>query len=143
MSSFISINSCKTLGIYRMSYFLRVFFYLGCALHTQSGFFFFKTFKTQNFCSFLAQLVKKLHQWSLYVVIKNILLIIFITKWLLSNIWLRSYKQNSFGYFEIGMSWFEVFEVLEISSKLSITYHWCINLTHQQYIDNQSMKLEH
>ena len=47
----------------------------------------------------LILLVKKLRQWSLYEVIEDILPFVLNTKRPLSNIWLLSYKQNSFGCF--------------------------------------------
>ena len=58
---------------------------------------FFKMFKIQLFCCFITQLVKKLHQWSLHEVIEDILLFVLNTKRPLSDIWLLSYEQNSFG----------------------------------------------
>ena len=60
---------------------------------------FSKMFTIQLFCCFITQLVKKLQQWSLYEVIEDILLIVLNTKQPLSDIWLLSYKQNSFGCF--------------------------------------------
>ena len=60
---------------------------------------FFKTFKTQHFCCFITRLVKKLQQWSLYEVIEDTLPFVLNTKRPLSDIWLLSYKQNSFGCF--------------------------------------------
>ena len=60
---------------------------------------FSKMFKIQLFCCFITQLVKKLQQWSLYEVIEDILPIVLNTKWPLTNIWLLSYKRNSFGCF--------------------------------------------
>ena len=60
---------------------------------------FSKVFKIKLFCCFITQLVNKLHQWSLYDVIENILPIVFNTKRPLSDIRLLSYKQNSFWCF--------------------------------------------
>ena len=48
----------------------------------------------------ISQLVKKLHQWSLYEVIEDILLFDLNTKHPLRDIWLLRYKQNSFGCFQ-------------------------------------------
>ena len=47
----------------------------------------------------ISQLVIKLQQWSLHEVIENILPFVLNTKRPLSDIWLLSYKQNSFGCF--------------------------------------------
>ena len=55
--------------------------------------------KYSVFCFFITQLLKKLQQWSLSEVIKDILPFVWNTKWPLSNIWLLRYKQNSFGCF--------------------------------------------
>ena len=60
---------------------------------------FSKMFKIQLFCCFITQLVKKLQQWSLYEVIEDILPIVLNTKRPLSDIWMLSYKQNSFWCF--------------------------------------------
>merc|ERR1711867_400728 len=60
---------------------------------------FFNFFKIQLFCCFITQLVKKLQQRSLYKVIEDILPFVLNTKRPLSDIWLLSYKQNSFGCF--------------------------------------------
>ena len=60
---------------------------------------FFKTVKIQHFCCFITRLVKKLQQWSLYQVIEDTLPFVLNTKRPLSDIWLLSYKQNSFGCF--------------------------------------------
>ena len=60
---------------------------------------FFKIFRIKHFCGFIAQLVKKLRQWSLYEVIEDILPLILNKKRPLSNIWLLRYKQMSFGCF--------------------------------------------
>ena len=60
---------------------------------------FFKTFKIRHLCCFITWLVKKLQQWSLYEVIEDILPFVLNTKRPLSDIWLLSYKQNSFGCF--------------------------------------------
>ena len=70
---------------------------LECAPNAQSWLFFFKMFKIQLFCSFITQLVKKLQQCSLCEMIEDILPFILNTKRPLSDIWLLSYKQNSFG----------------------------------------------
>ena len=58
-----------------------------------------KIFKVQLFWCFITQLVKKQQQWSFYEVIEDILPIVLSTKWPLSDIWLLSYKQKSFGCF--------------------------------------------
>ena len=68
-------------------------------IHPKLGVF-SKMFKIQLFCCFITQLVKKLQQWSLYEVIEDIMLIVLNTKRPLSDIWLLSYKQNSFGCFQ-------------------------------------------
>ena len=60
---------------------------------------FFKDVKIQLFDCFIAQLVKKLQQWSLYEVIEDILPFVLNTKRPLSDIWLLSYEQNSLGVF--------------------------------------------
>ena len=60
---------------------------------------FSKFMKFNIFVALLTQLVKKLQQWSLYEVIEDILLFVLNTKRPLSDIWLQSYKQNSFGWF--------------------------------------------
>ena len=57
----------------------------------------FFLYEIQHFCCFITQLVKKLHQSSLYEVIKDTLPIVLNTIRPLSNIWLHVYKQNSFG----------------------------------------------
>ena len=61
---------------------------------------FFKMVKMLHFCYFITQLVKKLQQWSLNEVIKDILTSGLNTKGPLSNIWLLRYKQNHFGCFQ-------------------------------------------
>ena len=58
---------------------------------------FSKFMKFNIFVALLTQLVKKLQQWSLYEVIEDILPFVLNTKRPLSDIWLQSYKQNSFG----------------------------------------------
>ena len=60
---------------------------------------FFKIVKIQHFCCFISQLVKKLLQQSLIQMIDDILPFVFNTKRPLSDIWLLSYEQNSFGCF--------------------------------------------
>ena len=55
--------------------------------------------KYSFFYCFITQLVKKLQQWSLYEVIEDILPFVLNTKRPLSDIWLLSYEQNSFGCF--------------------------------------------
>ena len=60
---------------------------------------FFKIVKIHHICCFITQLTKRLHQWSLYEVIEDILPFVLNTKRPLSDIWLVSYKQNSFGCF--------------------------------------------
>ena len=64
-------------------------------LHT--SWVFFKMLKILHFGYFITQLVKNIRQVSLYDVIKNILTFILNTKRPLSDIWLLSYDQNSFG----------------------------------------------
>ena len=64
---------------------------IGCFLHI---------YEIKHFCCFITQLVKKLHQWSLNEVIKDILPFVLNTKRPLSDIWLLRYKQNSFGCFK-------------------------------------------
>ena len=56
-------------------------------------------FKKQLFVFFITHLIKKLKQWSFYEEIEDILLFIFNTNRHLSDIWLLTYKQNSFGCF--------------------------------------------
>ena len=51
------------------------------------------------FCCFFTQLINKLQQCSLCEWIKNILLFVLNTKQPLRDIWLLSYKQNSFQCF--------------------------------------------
>ena len=58
-----------------------------------------KLFKIQRFLLLFTQLVKKLQQWSLSEVIKDILPIVLNTKRPLSDIKLLRYKKNSFGRF--------------------------------------------
>ena len=60
---------------------------------------FSKCSKYSFLVAFISQLVKKLQQWSLYEVIEVILPFVLHTKRPLSDIWLLSYKQNSFGKF--------------------------------------------
>ena len=60
-------------------------------------------FKIQFFGRFITQLVKKLQQWSLYEVIEDTLPFVLNTKRPLGNIWLLSYKQNSFVCFLIKL----------------------------------------
>ena len=67
--------------------------------HTPKVGCFCKIVEIQLFCCFISQLVKKLHQLSLYEGLKDILTFVFNTKWHLSDIWLLRYKQNSFGCF--------------------------------------------
>ena len=61
--------------------------------------YFYQSNEIQHFCCFIPKLVKMLQQWSLYEVIEDILPIVLNTKRPLSDIWLLSYKQNSFGCF--------------------------------------------
>ena len=70
---------------------------LGCAPF-DPDWVFFQNFQ-ELFGCFITQLVKMLQQWSLYEVIKDILPFILNIKRPLSDIWLLSYKQNSFGCF--------------------------------------------
>ena len=60
---------------------------------------FFKIVKIHHICCFITQLTKRLRQWSLYEVIEDILPFVLNIKRPLSDIWLVSYKQNSFGCF--------------------------------------------
>ena len=68
------------------------------AHHTPKFRCLFKIFKIQLFSCFITQLGKKLQQWSLNEVIVDILLFVLNEKEPLSDIWLLSYVQNSFGY---------------------------------------------
>ena len=72
-------------------------------VQSRSWMFFFKIFKIQLFCCFITQHVKKQQHWSSY---EDIPPFVLKTKWPLSDIWLLSYKQNSFGCF------FEKIEIL-------------------------------
>ena len=69
---------------------------LGCTTHAQS---FSKIFKIHLFGCFITQLVRKLHKWSLYEMIKDILPFVLNTKRPLGDIWLLRFKQNNFGCF--------------------------------------------
>ena len=69
------------------------------AHHTPKIGCFFQIYEIQHFCCFITQLVKKLRQWYLCEVKEDILPFVLNTKRPLSDIWLASYKQNSFGYF--------------------------------------------
>ena len=69
-----------------------------CTIHPKLGVF-SKCSKYSFLVAFISQLVKKLQQWSLYEVIEVILPFVLHTKRPLSDIWLLSYKQNSFGFF--------------------------------------------
>ena len=69
-----------------------------CTVRPKLGVF-LKNVKMQLFCCFITQLVKKLHQWSLYEVINDILPLVLNTKRPLGDIWLLIYKQNKFGCF--------------------------------------------
>ena len=60
---------------------------------------FFKIVKIQLFDCFIAQLVKKLQQWSLYEVIEDILPFVLNTKRPLSDVLLLRYKQYNFRCF--------------------------------------------
>ena len=59
----------------------------------------FKIFKIQLFLLLYYSACKKLQQWSLYEVIEDILPFVLNIKQPLSDIWLLSYKQNTFGCF--------------------------------------------
>ena len=100
----------------------------------------YQTPKIGCFCCFpkysilvavLSQLVKMLHQWSLYEVIENILPFVLNTKRPLSDIWLLRYKPNSFGCFP-KKSQFYIFPktpkfVLHITQQPNITQRlFCI-----------------
>ena len=73
--------------------------YLGCAPCTQNWVFFSRLLKFNILVALITQLVKKLQQWSLYEVIEDIMPFVLNTKRPLSDIWLLSYEQNSFGCF--------------------------------------------
>ena len=70
----------------------------------------FWIYEIQNFCCFNTQLVKMLQQWSLYNVIEDILPFVLNTKRPLSDIWLLSYKQNSFGCYSKTFSFWSFIE---------------------------------
>ena len=67
--------------------------------HTPKVGCFLKNVKIQLFGWFITRLVKMLQQWPLYEVIEVILPFVLNTKRPLSDIWLLSYKQNSFRCF--------------------------------------------
>ena len=77
----------QTLGVSRV-----------CTVHPKLGVF-SRLLKFNILVALITQLVKKLQQWSLYEVIEDILPFVLNTKWPLSDIWLLSYKQNTFGCF--------------------------------------------
>ena len=70
-----------------------------CVHHTHKVGCFFKMVKILHFGYFITHLVKNLRQGSLYDVIKNILTFILNAKQPLSDIWLLSFEQISFGVF--------------------------------------------
>ena len=88
-----------------------------------------KYLKIQHFYCFITQLVNKLQQWSLYEVIEDILPFVLNTKRPLSDIWLVSYKQNSFGCFLIKFK-FWIFRkhpklfCLYLSNQISLRGHF-------------------
>ena len=94
----MSQTSSHTLESYRMRCFLQVVIFRVCTERPKLGIF-TNFSKYSVFCCFITQLVKKLQQWSLSQVIKDILPFVLNTKWPLSDIWLLRYKQNSFGCF--------------------------------------------
>ena len=113
--------------------------FLRCAWTPKFGCF-FKVFKIQCFfCCFITQLVKKLQQRSLYKVIEDILPFVLNTKRPLSDIWLLSYKQNSFGCFLKKIT-FWIFPktpktVLLISQQLNIAQRpFCIQNERQDIL---------
>ena len=69
-----------------------------CTAHPKWGVFSYFP-KSSFIVAFTSQLVKKLQQGSLYKVIEDTLLFVLNTKRPLSDIWLLSYKQNSFECF--------------------------------------------
>ena len=72
---------------------------LGCAPYARNWVF-FQIYEIQYFFLFITQLFKKkLQQWALYEVIEGILPFVLNTNRPLSDIWLRSYEQDSFGCF--------------------------------------------
>ena len=84
---------------------------------------FFKIVKIQLFDCFIAQLVKKLQQWSLYEVIEDILPFVLNTKRPLRDILLVSYKQNSFGCFRKNSEC----QFFKKHPKLySFSWRWCL-----------------
>ena len=95
--------------------------------------------KYSFFCCFITQLVKKLQQRSLYKVIEDILPFVLNTKRPLSDIWLLSYKQNSFGCFLKKIT-FLIFPktpktVLLISQQLNIAQRpFCIQNERQDIL---------
>ena len=97
-SSYISINSRNTLDNYRMRYNIWELFPWVCTKHPKLGVFCY-FLKYSILVAGISQLVNKLQQWSLYEVIEDIMPFVLNTKRPLSDIWLLSYKQNSFGCF--------------------------------------------
>ena len=85
--TFHKIMKNQIQGVYRV-----------CTVRPKLGVF-LQIYEIQHICCFITQLVKKLHQWSLCVVIEDILPFVLNTKQSLSDIWLLRYKQNSFGCF--------------------------------------------
>ena len=77
----------QTLGVSRV-----------CTVHPKLGVF-SRLLKFNILVALITQLVKKLQQWSLYEVIEDIMPFVLNTKRPLSDIWLLSYEQNSFGCF--------------------------------------------
>ena len=77
----------QTLGVSRV-----------CTVHPKLGVF-SRLLKFNILVALITQLIKKLQQWSLYEVIEDIMPFVLNTKRPLSDIWLPSYEQNSFGCF--------------------------------------------
>ena len=69
-----------------------------CTVHPKLGVF-SRLLKFNIFVALITQLIKKLQQWSLHDVIEDIMPFVLNTKRPLSDIWLPSYEQNSFGCF--------------------------------------------
>ena len=69
-----------------------------CTVHPKLGVF-SRLLIFNILVALITQLIKKLQQWSLYEVIKDILVFGLNTKRPLSDIWLLSYKPNSFECF--------------------------------------------
>ena len=93
----MSQTTSHTLESYRMRCFHQLVVFRVCTERPKLGVF--SNFSNYSvFCCFITQLVKKLQQLP-YEVREDILSFVLNTKWPLSNIWLLSYEQNSFGRF--------------------------------------------